>query len=377
MYHPSRGPSSGHGNEPVELENQFILRVPSEPAAALKEALAVGASNIRERFRIQLAPEKDSSNNQLRRGEVVFDGWKMSAKMVDLPTIIESQKTIDKKTFYKTADISQMLICHEGDPSEDEELPSPTKLKAKAKDPNKVDRKYVFQHGVVPPLRNCRKRRFRKTLRKKHVEAPEIEKEVKRLLRVDNEAVKTTWDLITEEELNASGAGENTGGPSGLMGEESSLVGHQDLFGALSDSDDMDDDDETRRDVDIDSEADSNMFPTGNNTSTTTNNPTPGKSEGALVTEFSKDMFLPPPSRMPEPDHAPPPPPPAQSAVSIKLETLNAEIAQLNTRKAELERNIATCDNQGLKIRLEDSLQVILAEISQKETEADGLSMLG
>jgi transcription initiation factor TFIID subunit 7 len=28
------------------------------------------------------------------------------------------------------------------------------------------------------PLKNCRKRRFRKTWRKKYVEAPEIEKEV-------------------------------------------------------------------------------------------------------------------------------------------------------------------------------------------------------
>ena len=32
--------------------------------------------------------------------------------------------------------------------------------------------------GAQPPLKNCRKRRFRKTLRKKYVEAPEIEKEV-------------------------------------------------------------------------------------------------------------------------------------------------------------------------------------------------------
>ena len=30
---------------------------------------------------------------------------------MDLPTIIESQKTIDNKTFYKTADICQILIC--------------------------------------------------------------------------------------------------------------------------------------------------------------------------------------------------------------------------------------------------------------------------
>ena len=70
-----------------------------------------------------------SVNAQLRRGRVIFDGWSMSAKMVDLPTIIESMKTIDKKTFYKSADISQILICREGDTSsEDEELEQTAKV---------------------------------------------------------------------------------------------------------------------------------------------------------------------------------------------------------------------------------------------------------
>ena len=49
-------------------------------------------------------------------------------------------------------------------------------------------------------MKNVRKRRFRKTLKKKYVEAPEIEKEVRRLLRVDNEAVSVRWELITEED---------------------------------------------------------------------------------------------------------------------------------------------------------------------------------
>lgn len=45
-----------------------------------------------------------------------------------------------------------------------------------------------------------RKRRFRKTLKKKNVEAPEIEKEVKHLLRIDNEAVRVDYEIINEEE---------------------------------------------------------------------------------------------------------------------------------------------------------------------------------
>lgn len=32
-------------------------------------------------------------------------------QLIDLPTIIESYKTLDKKNLYKTGDISQMLLC--------------------------------------------------------------------------------------------------------------------------------------------------------------------------------------------------------------------------------------------------------------------------
>ena len=83
-----------------------------------------------------------------------------------MPTIMES---------HKTADICQLLICKEGEDFDDEEdANSPVKKK---KDPNKVDKKYLYPHGIGLSLKNCRKRRFRKTLRKKYVEAPEIEKE--------------------------------------------------------------------------------------------------------------------------------------------------------------------------------------------------------
>lgn len=134
----------------------------------------------------------------MRTGEVRLDHMLFHAKVVDFPTIIESLKTIDNKTFYKTADICQMLICKEDDEqtTTDEEMTS----KSKKKDPNRVDKKYLYPHGLTPPMKNVRKRRFRKTLKKKYVEAPEIEKEVKRLLRSDNEAVNVKWEVINEED---------------------------------------------------------------------------------------------------------------------------------------------------------------------------------
>ncbi|CAB0000658.1 unnamed protein product [Nesidiocoris tenuis] len=174
----------------VELECQFILRLPEEPAKALREMLRSGATNLKDRFALRL-------ENDVRYGEVRVDNWLLHAKVVDLPTIVESLKTIDNRSFYKTSDICQMMVCKEEDDVQtDEESPT----KHKKKDPNKVDKKFLWPHGITPPLKNVRKRRFRKTLKKKYVEAPEIEKEVKRLLRGDNEAVSVRWEVINEED---------------------------------------------------------------------------------------------------------------------------------------------------------------------------------
>lgn len=48
-----------------------------------------------------------------------------------MPCILESLKTTDQKTFYKTADISQMLICSNDMEPSDDESDSPKKKKEK------------------------------------------------------------------------------------------------------------------------------------------------------------------------------------------------------------------------------------------------------
>lgn len=71
-----------------------------------------------------------------------------------------------------------MIICREDEDFLLSDEDDKTKVFKKKEPNNKVDKKYLWPHGVTPPLKNVRKRRFRKTLRKKYVEAPEIEKEV-------------------------------------------------------------------------------------------------------------------------------------------------------------------------------------------------------
>lgn len=67
-----RGGAAGSSGAPsaqsmIELEKQFLLRLPEEPAEALRQALRSGAPNIHQRLNIQLEPE---DNRYLRKGQV-------------------------------------------------------------------------------------------------------------------------------------------------------------------------------------------------------------------------------------------------------------------------------------------------------------------
>lgn len=104
-------------------------------------------------------------------GIVKFGKRKLYGCLKKLPTIVESYKTQDKITICKTADISQILIC----------------------DYEKNDNKKLnYIHGITPPLKNVRKKRFRKTLinTDRAVEVENIERELYYLLRTDFEAVR-------------------------------------------------------------------------------------------------------------------------------------------------------------------------------------------
>lgn len=253
-----------------EVESQFILRLPSGPAAALKSVVASGVLNLKDRLSIQIEPD-------VRHGTVRFDNWLLPSKIIDLPCIIESHKTLDKKNFYKTADICQMMICSE-DP---EEL---TKNDDKKVIDGK-DRRFIYAHGITPPLKNVRKKRFRKTLKKKTVDVPEIEKEVKRLFRTDNEAISVRYEVVdADDEKPDSAKPSNAPSPGGMMNTNSQsmdqyLVEH-DLFGqVLSSSDDEDtraqeSDDLSRMSMGLNKDGDESQ------------------SGGNYVTEFSKGMLM-------------------------------------------------------------------------------------
>ncbi|KAM9469994.1 transcription initiation factor TFIID subunit 7 isoform 1-T2 [Clarias gariepinus] len=242
--------SKNKEDAPHELESQFILRLPQEYASTVRRIAQSGSVNLKDRLTIELHADG-------RHGIVRVDRVPLACKLVDLPCILESLKTVDKKTFYKTADICQMLVCTlDGDLYPPLEEPTGTvDSKAKKKDKDK-DKKFIWNHGITCPLKNTRKRRFRKTAKKKYIESPDVEKEVKRLLSTDAEAVSVRWEVIAEDETKETDNNlslsnlDSSPGTSEHKGHDSS-VPHDELreiFNDISSSSEDEDDEGDRHD---------------------------------------------------------------------------------------------------------------------------------
>ncbi|KAB8356620.1 hypothetical protein FH972_024198 [Carpinus fangiana] len=116
-----------------------------------------------------------------RRASVSVADSHYGAVLVDLPTIIESMKSWDKRGWWKSADICQMLLVlgRITAPEDAKTMPLPSELDQKT---------WQWPHGLTPPMHNVRKRRFRKRVSYRTIEA--AEQEVERLLAEDEKALK-------------------------------------------------------------------------------------------------------------------------------------------------------------------------------------------
>lgn len=225
------------------IEEHMIFRVPEGDMCNRLHEL-VKKREIPEDVKIHF---KDN-----RKGYFVFEGRKYDVQLVDLPTIIESQKTLDKKQFYKVADISQMLLV---DPTSGSEPFIPQTNSRLETDP------YSFPHGLTPPLKHVRQRRFRKKLSKRAIE--EVEREVERLLEIDATAEDVQYEVVDNREMEV----ESDAGTQDIdiddSGDESES--DEDLAAAIDrdlemmeeeDDDDKDDDDEDEDEDEDESEED-------------------------------------------------------------------------------------------------------------------------
>ncbi|CAI0391281.1 unnamed protein product [Linum tenue] len=118
------------------MEEQFILRVPPSVAERLESLLNGSAASPEEQ-----ALDLSFSENG-RSGTFSIGNEQFPASLLDLPCVTESYKTYDDRALVKTADIGQMIMVR--GPNESA--------------PDTIE----YRHGLTPPMRDARKRRFRR-----------------------------------------------------------------------------------------------------------------------------------------------------------------------------------------------------------------------
>lgn len=169
------------------IESQFVLRmIPGPDCDLLRKAIeektigksvTQGGPGVYFRF----------FDREGRRATVTIQGRMYAASMVELPTVIESLKSWNKKDWVKTADVCQMLLVLGRVQSEEEakKFPRPSFVEPDS---------HRFPHGLTPPMRWVRKRRFRP--RKSYLDVERAEAQMNRLLVEDENAESTKYELV-------------------------------------------------------------------------------------------------------------------------------------------------------------------------------------
>jgi len=213
------------------IEEEFILRMePGDDCEYIRKAIE------EKRFGPRIEGGADIKMKFLtrdgRRAIVTIRGRHYAATLVDLPCVVEGMKSWDRRGWWKSADICQMLLVVGRVPTEDAAMNIPL--------PSLIDPKTSqYPHGLTPPMHYVRKRRFRKRVSNRTIEA--VEEEVERLLKADEECEGSSryevldLDRLTREASMAqsdSDGGYNMLGNAGMQGSE---YGDQDAEGELDD----------------------------------------------------------------------------------------------------------------------------------------------
>uniref|UniRef100_A0A0D6R8J1 TAFII55 protein conserved region domain-containing protein n=1 Tax=Araucaria cunninghamii TaxID=56994 RepID=A0A0D6R8J1_ARACU len=118
------------------MEEQFILRVPPSVAERIDQVLSENPASGEDNS-IDISFSEDG-----RSGTFVIGNHRFPATLLDLPGIVESYKSYDDSALIKTADVGQMIMVRE------EAQPAPAGPECR--------------DGLTPPMRDARRRRFRR-----------------------------------------------------------------------------------------------------------------------------------------------------------------------------------------------------------------------
>ncbi|KKK16054.1 hypothetical protein P175DRAFT_0263639 [Aspergillus ochraceoroseus IBT 24754] len=176
---PNRPTGVGYDSEASDteidpaIEEQFILRMlPGPDCEYLRTAIAERRFDKSEFSFKPLTREG-------RRAILKIRDKQYAAALVDLPCILEGMKSWDRRGWYKSADICQMLLVLGLVANDAEALEYPLPSDIQPLD----DKTLQYPHGLTPPLRWVRKRRFRERISTRTIE--QVEKAVEDLIAQD------------------------------------------------------------------------------------------------------------------------------------------------------------------------------------------------
>uniref|UniRef100_A0A671MS28 Transcription initiation factor TFIID subunit 7-like n=1 Tax=Sinocyclocheilus anshuiensis TaxID=1608454 RepID=A0A671MS28_9TELE len=340
--------SKSKEDAPHELESQFVLRLPREYASTVRRIVQSSSMNMKDRLTIELHGKYCP---MVAMGLIVrVDRVPLACKLVDLPSHLQGHNTVNSAAF-----LFKMLVCTlDGDLYPPLEEPTGTTDPTSKKKDKDKDKKFVWNHGITLPL-NTRKRRFRKTAKKKYIESPDVEKEVKRLLSTDAEAVSVRWEVIAEDEakepdnnLSLSNL-ESSPGTSGHKGHGSS-VQHDELreiFNDISSSSEDEDEEGDRHEDD-----DLNIMDT----------------EDYMVRQLHEKLNETDGSRDENDRNSQ-----IVMEYQVQINNLKAKLQDTRNRKKEQEKLIMEVENQALRDRF---LGLLNGMIHQEEQEMEQLASL-
>ncbi|GAM90890.1 hypothetical protein ANO11243_089360 [Dothideomycetidae sp. 11243] len=265
------------------IEQQFVLRMP-DPSAFDDETMRKRVRDDAQYLHTAIEEKKiglsipeggaDISfrfvSRDLRRAVITIRGTRYSAVMVDLPCVVESLKSWDRRGgWWKVADLAQMLLVIAPIPPDDDA----DEAAKRATLPRDIDRDMRYAHGLTPPMHYVRKRRFRKRVSHRDIEG--VEEEVERLLREDKECEsrggQVRWRVydgnainsMANDDLDADGEYvESTEDPYGMGGgapsitaetpqaDEDDELNEADLLAGLENMDDEEEEEDAEGDID-------------------------------------------------------------------------------------------------------------------------------
>ncbi|XP_031281045.1 transcription initiation factor TFIID subunit 7 [Pistacia vera] len=163
------------------MEEQFILRVPPSVAERIERLLNEDPSSEEDK-----SLDLSFSENG-RSGNFVIGNEHFPVSLLDLPCVVESYKTYDDSALVKTADIGQIIMVREpGDSA-----------------PDVVE----YRHGLTPPMRDARKRRFR---REPDLNPELVQRVEKDLLNImSGGTIENADPEVNEQEEDADGNARN------------------------------------------------------------------------------------------------------------------------------------------------------------------------